>query len=84
MDVGRSWRLDWRMTCWTFKGCSVLRRENRILGLWETLLWAWGRFCAKPTGSHGGAVDRSASAPPLCPTEAPPLSPRRPPSTRPS
>ena len=36
----------------------------------------------KPTGSHGGAVDRSASAPPLCPTEAAPLSPRRPPSTR--
>ena len=30
------------------------------------------------TGSHGGAVDRSASAPPLCHTEAPPLSPRRP------
>ena len=37
------------MTSWTFKGCSVLRRENRILGLWETLLWGWGRFCEQRT-----------------------------------
>ena len=31
----------------------------------------------KPSRSQGGAVDRSASAPPLRTTEAPPLTPRQ-------